>query len=75
MADAKGRPIGFFVTVGWLGADSGAVVLPDSLAEAGCRSSGGYDADRTKKATRDNATKDCILEREFRRNAVEQVKR
>ncbi|WP_111559391.1 hypothetical protein [Paracoccus sediminilitoris] len=71
MDDAKGRPIGYFVIVGRFGDDSGAVVLPDSLAEAGCRLSGGVDADRTKESSRDKATRDYIAGRKFRRKAVE----
>ena len=76
VADAKGRPIRFFMSAGQVSDHTGAAALPDGLPKAdwilGDR---GYDADWLREALKDKGIKVCIPGRKSRKKPVEYDKR
>lgn len=76
VADASGRPIGFFMSAGQARDYTGAAALLDSLPKAGwLLADRGYDADWFREALKDNGIKVCIPGRKSRKIAVKYDKR
>ena len=76
VADAKGRPIGFFMSAGQISDYTGAAALPGSLPKAGwLLADRGYDADRFREALKDKGIRACIPGRKSRKKAVKYDKR
>ena len=76
VADAKGRPIRFFMSAGQVSDHTGAAALPDGLPKAdwilGDR---GYDADWLREALKDKGIKVFLPGRKSRKKPVEYDKR
>ena len=71
VADAKGRPIGFFMSAGQVSDYTGAAALLSSLPKAGwLLADRGYDADWFREALKDKGIKVCIPGRQSRKKAV-----
>ena len=76
VADAKGRPIGFFMSAGQVSDYTGAAALLGSLPKAGwLLADRGYDADCFREALKDKGIKVCIPGRKSRKKAVKYDKR
>ena len=76
VADASGRPIGFFMSAGQISDDTGAAALLDSLPKAGwLLADRGYDADWFREALKDKGITVCIPGRKSRKEAVKHDKR
>jgi len=61
VADAKGRPIGFFMSAGQVSDYTGAAAPSGSLPKAGWLLAGrDYDADWFREALKDKGIKVCI---------------
>ncbi|EAU44271.1 ISSpo7, transposase [Salipiger bermudensis HTCC2601] len=76
VADAKGRPIGFFMSAGQVSDYTGAAALLSSLPKAGwLLADRGYDADWFREALKDKGIKVCIPGRKSRKKAVKYDKR
>ena len=76
VADAKGRPIGFFMSAGQVSDYTGAVALLGSLPKADwLLADRGYDADWLRDALKDKGMKVCIPGRKSRKKAVRYDKR
>ncbi len=76
VADARGRPIGFFMSAGQISDYTGAAALLGSLPKAGwLLADRGYDADRFREALKDKGIKVCIPGRRSRRKAVKYDKK
>ncbi len=61
VANAKGRPIGFFMSAGQVSDYTGAAALPGSLPKADwLLADRGYDADWLREALKDKGMKVCI---------------
>ena len=76
VADAKGRPIGFFMSAGQVSDYTGAAALLGSLPKAGwLLADRGYDADWFREALKDKGIKVCIPSRKSRKKAVKYDKR
>ena len=76
VADAKGRPIGFFMSAGQVSEYIGAAALLDSLPKAGwLLADRGYDADWFRDALKDRGITVCIPGRKPRKRAVKYDKR
>lgn len=76
VADAKGRPIGFFMSAGQVSDYTGAAALLGSLPKAGwLLADRGYDADWFREALKDKGIKVCIPGRKSRKKAVKYDKR
>lgn len=76
VADAKGRPIGFFMSAGQVSDYTGAAALLASLPKAGwLLADRGYDADWLREALKDKGIKVCIPGRKSRKKAVKYDKR
>ena len=74
--DAKGRPIGFFMSAGQVSDYTGAAALLGSLPKAGwLLADRGYDADWFREALKDIGIKVCIPGRKSRKKAVKYDKR
>lgn len=71
VADAKGRPIGFFMSAGQVSDCTGAAALLGSLPKASWRlADRGYDIDWFREALKDKEIKVCIPGRKSRTKAV-----
>ncbi|MCE6949721.1 IS5 family transposase [Cereibacter sphaeroides] len=71
VADAKGRPIGFFMSAGQVSDYTGAAALLGSLPKADWLPADlGYDADWLREALKDKGMKVCIPGRKSRKKAV-----
>ena len=71
VCDAKGRPIGFFMSVGQLRDDTGAAAFLGYLPTAGwLLADRGYDADWFREALKDKGIKARIPGRKSRKTAV-----
>ncbi len=76
VADAKGRPIRFFMSAGPISDYTGAAALLGSLPKAGwLLGDRGYDADWFREALKDKGIKVCIPGRKSRKTAVKYDKR
>ena len=76
LADAKGRPIGFFMPAGQVSDHTGAAVLLGSLPKAGwLLADRGYDADWFRDVLKDKGIKACIPDRKSLKQAVKYDKR
>jgi transposase len=76
VADAKGRPIGFYMSVGPVSDYTGAAALLSSLSRADWMlADRGYDADWFREALKDKGIKACIPGRKSRKEAVTYDKR
>ena len=76
VADAKGRPIGFFMSAGPVSDYTGAAALLGGLPKADwLLADRGYDADWLRDALKDKGMKVCILGRKSRKKAVRYNKR
>ena len=76
VADAKGRPIGFFMSAGQVSDYIGAAAALDSLPKAGwLLADRGYDADWFRDALKEKGIKVCIPGRKPRKRAVKYDKR
>jgi len=76
VADAKGRPIGFFMSAGQVSDYTGAAALLGSLPKAGwLLGDRGYDADWFRDALKNKGIKVCIPGRKSRKKAVKYDKR
>ena len=76
VTDAKGRPIGFFMSAGQVSDYTGAAALLGSLPKAGwLLADRGYDADWFREALQDKGIKACIPGRKSRKKAVNYDKR
>ena len=76
VADAKGRPLRFFMTAGQVSDDTGAAALLDSLPAAEWMiADRGYDADWLRDALKDKGIYPCIPGRKSRDKAVRYDKR
>ena len=76
VSDAKGRPIGFFMSAGQVSDYTGAAALLGSLPKAGwLLADRGYDADWFRDALKDKGIKVCIPGRKSRKKAVKYDKR
>jgi transposase len=76
VADANGRPIGFFMSAGQVSDYTGAAALLSSLPKAGwLLADRGYDADWFRDALKDKGIKVCIPGRKSRKKAVKYDKR
>ena len=71
VADARGRPIGFFMSAGQVSDYTGAAALLGSLPKAGwLLADRGYDADWFREALKDKGIKVCIPGRKSRKKAA-----
>ena len=76
VADARGRPIGFFMSAGQVSDYTGAAALLGSLPKAGwLLADRGYDADWFREALKDKGIKVCIPGRKSRKKIVKYDKR
>ena len=76
VADAKGRPIGFFMSAGHVSDYIGVAALLDSLPKAGwLLADRGNDADWFREALKDKGITVCIPGRKSRKEAVKYDKR
>ena len=76
VADAKGRPIGFYMSAGQISDHTSAAALLGSLPRADwLLADRGYDADRFREALKDKGIKVCIPGRKPRKKAVKYDKR
>ncbi len=76
VADAKERPIGFFISAGQVSDHIGAAALLNSLPKADwLLADRGYDADWFREALKDKGIKVCIPGRKPRKKAVKCDKR
>ncbi len=76
VADAQGRPIGFFMSAGQVSDYTGAAALLSSLPKAGwLLADRGYDADWFREALKDKEIKVCIPGRKSRKKALKYDKR
>ena len=76
IADANGRPIGFYMSAGQVSDDTGAAALLGSLPKAGwLLADRGYHVDRFRKALKDNGTRVRIPGRKSRKKIVNYDKR
>ncbi len=76
VADAKGRPIGFFMSAGQVSDYTGAAALLGGLPKAGwLLADRGYDADWFRDALKDKGIKVCIPGRKSRKKVVKYDKR
>ena len=71
VTDAKGRPIGFFMSAGQVSDYTGAAALLGCLPKAGwLLADRGYDADWFREALRDKGIKVCMNSPMFRRRLL-----
>ncbi len=76
VADAKGRPIGFFMSAGQVSDYTGAAAPLGSLPMAGwLLADRGHDADRFREALKDKGIKACMPGRKSRKKAAKYNKR
>ena len=76
VADAKGRPIGFFMSTGQVSDDTGAAALLGSLPKAGwLLADRGHDADWFRESLKNKGIMVCIPDRKSRKKAVKYDKR
>lgn len=76
VADAKGWPIGVFMSARHVSDDTGAAALLDGLPKAGVLlADRSHDADGFRGALKDEKMKACIPDRKSRRRAVKYDKR
>ena len=76
VADANGRPIGFYMSAGQVSDDTGAAALLGSLPKAGwLLADRGYDADWFREAVKDKGIKVCIPGPKSRKKALKYDKR
>ena len=76
VADARGRPIGFFMSAGQVSDYTGAAALLGSLPKAGwLLADRGYDADWFREALKDKGIKPCIPGRKSRGKPIKPDKR
>ena len=76
VTDAKGRPIGFFMSAGQVSDYTCAAALPGSLPKVDwLLADRGHDADWLRDALKDNGIRVCILGRKSRKKTVKYDKR
>ncbi len=76
VADAKGRPIGFYMSAGQISDYTGAAAMLSSQPKAGwLLADRGYDADWFREALKDKWIKPSIPDRKPRKKAVKYDKR
>lgn len=76
VADAKGRPIGFFMSAGQVSDCTGAPALLGSLPKAEwVLADRGYDADWLREALKDKGMKVCVPGRKSRKKTMRYDKR
>jgi len=76
VADAKGRPVRFFLSAGQVSDCTGALALLESLPQADwLLADTGYDADWVRQALADKDIHSCIPGRKSRGTAIKHDKR
>ncbi len=76
VSDAKGRPIGFFMSAAQVSDYTGAAALPGSLPQAGwLLADRGHDADWFRDALKNKGINVCIPGRKSREKTVKYDKR